>query len=276
MKKNIFLVIILFFFQSQAQKISGKIVDKENEPIKNARVGIESEEIGDISDENGNFQIDFSNIEKNKNLKVVVSEFQPFEIKISDFINSAHQIILKEKFINIEPVIINPKKYILRNFGTSNSKTNYCGYDSEKKDKIFNEYAIKISNKRHLKIKNINVNIVNFKLNKPAVLIFDIQNAKNGFPDDSQSLANETLKLELTEDDIRNNKVSLNVEDKNIWTNQDFFVLVRVDENLDGRLYFGGNIFAFSKNTYYRNYFGDWKKFSVGEPSINVDVLIQK
>lgn len=276
MKKNIFLVIILFFFQSQAQKISGKIVDKENEPIKNARVGIESEEIGDISDENGNFQIDFSNIEKNKNLKVVVSEFQPFEIKISDFINSAHQIILKEKVINIEPVIINPKKYILRNFGTSNSKTNYCGYDSEKKDKIFNEYAIKISNKRHLKIKNINVNIVNFKLNKPAVLIFDIQNAKNGFPDDSQSLANETLKLELTEDDIRNNKVSLNVEDKNIWTNQDFFVLVRVDENLDGRLYFGGNIFAFSKNTYYRNYFGDWKKFSVGEPSVNVDVLIQK
>ena len=63
---------------------------------------------------------------------------------------------------------------------------------------------------------------------------------------------------------------------KNIKRNEDFFVLVRVDESLNGKLYFGGNIFAFSKDTYYRTYFGEWKKFSTGEPSINVDVQIEK
>ena len=51
---------------------------------------------------------------------------------------------------------------------------------------------------------------------------------------------------------------------------------MRVDESLNGKLYFGGNIFAFSKDTYYRTYFGEWKKFSTGEPSINVDVQIEK
>ena len=70
--------------------------------------------------------------------------------------------------------------------------------------------------------------------------------------------------------------ISFDVNEKNIWTNEDFFVLVRVDESLNGKLYFGGNIFAFSKDTYYRTYFGEWKKFSTGEPSINVDVQIEK
>ena len=84
------------------------------------------------------------------------------------------------------------------------------------------------------------------------------------------------MALTFTEKDIVNNKLTLDVSDKNIWTNQDFFVTVRVNEDFKGKLYFGGNIFAFSKNTYYRNYFGVWNKYSVGEPSINTDVLIEK
>lgn len=266
----------MFFNVNNAQIILGKIFNEELKPIENVRIGIEDEEIGDISDINGNFKIDFTNIDKNKYLKVIVSEFQPFKVKISDFIDSKHEIFLKEKIINIETVNINPKKYISKNFGTSNSKRAYCGYDSEKKDKILREYAIKVENKRHLKIKNINVSIIDFKLNKPATLIFDIQNSKNGFPDDSQSLTNETLKLVLTENEIKNNKGTLNIADQNIWTNQDFFILMRIEEDFDGRIMFGGNIFAFSKDTYYRNYYGEWKKFSAGEPSINVDVLIEK
>ena len=146
----------------------------------------------------------------------------------------------------------------------------------KKKDRLFNEYAIKVENKKHLKVKTINVNIVTFEVKGSATLIFDIQNASNGFPDDKKSLTNETLKLTINKNDIKNNKVSLDISDKNIWTNEDFFVLVRVEESLNGKLYFGGNIFAFSKNTYYRNYFGEWKKYSTGEPSINVDVQIEK
>lgn len=272
MKKILKLLTILIFTINYSQIISGKVINQEKNPIQGARIGIENTEKGDLTDDNGNFHLDISNIDKNKKLKIYVSEFLPFEIRISDFINSSGEIILTEKVINIEPVNIKPKKYRYKNFGTSNSKTRYCGYDSEKKDRLFNEYAIKVDNYKRLKIKKINVHIVDFNVNDSATLIFDIQNSTNGFPDDSKSLANETLKLKITKKDIVNNIVSIDISDKNIWTNQDFFVLVRVDENISGKLYFGGNIFAFSKNTYYRNYFGEWKKFSSGEPSINVDV----
>ncbi|WP_188051463.1 hypothetical protein [Flavobacterium sp. GP15] len=125
-------------------------------------------------------------------------------------------------------------------------------------------------------IKKLNINIVNYKIEKTATFIFDIQGDKNGFPDDKQSLINENLQLTVTENDIKNNKVSLDISDKNIWTDKDFYVTVRIAEDFKGKLTFAGNIFAFSKDTYYRNYFGEWKKFSVGEPSINVDVILQK
>lgn len=276
MKKITFVLTFLLSIFGYSQIISGEIFNQDKKPISGARIGVENTDFGDLSDENGNFQIDLTNFDKNSSLKIYVSEFQPYNIKISDFLNSDRKIILTEKVINIEPININPKKYKFKNFGTSNSKTNYCGYDSENKDRLFREYAIKVENKKHLKIKRINVNIVDDSFINSATLIFDIQGSKNSFPDDQKSLTNETLKLTFSKNDIKNKMISLDVSEQNIWTNEDFFVLVRVDENLKGRLYFGGNIFAFSKDTYYRNYFGKWNKFSTGEPSINVDVQIEK
>ena len=276
MKNITFILIFLISILGYSQIISGKITDIDNKPISGARIGIENTDFGDQSDENGNFEIDFTNFDKNSNIKVLISEFQPYKIKILDFINSDKKIVLTEKIVNIEPVNINPKKYKFKNFGTSNAKTIYCGYDSEKKDKLFREYAIKVENRKHLTVKKINVNIVNDSFIDSATLIFDVQGSKNDFPDDTKSLTSETLKFTFTKNDIVNKKISLDVSDQNIWTNEDFFVLVRVEDNLKGKLYFGGNIFAFSKNTYYRNYYGEWKKYSAGEPSINVDVQIEK
>lgn len=271
------LLFLLISITFQAQKISGKILDENSNPISEARIRIENEEIEDLSDSNGNYTIDITTIDETKTLKVIVNEYEPFTVKISDFIKSQnHNINLKKKIIYLEPVVINPKKYVLKNFGTSNSKKSYCSYNTNDPNEIFNEYAIRIENKKKLKIKNINVNIVDYKFEKTATFIFDIQGDKNGFPDDAQSLVNEPLKLTVTENDIKDKKVSLDISDKNIWTGKDFYVLVRIAEDFKGRLNFGGNIFAFSKDTYYRNYFGQWKKFSVGEPSINVDVMIEK
>ncbi|CAA9203689.1 hypothetical protein FLA105534_04869 [Flavobacterium bizetiae] len=278
MKKIEFtLLFLLLTVTFQAQKISGKILDQNNNPLSEARIGIENQEIGDITDSNGNYTIDLTNIDKTKSIKVIVNEYEPFKVTITNFLESEnHTIILKKKIINLETVVINPKKYVLKNFGTSNSKKTYGGFDSSEPDDIFKEYAIKIKNKKNLKVKNININIVDYKFEKNVIFIFDIQNEKDGFPDDAQSLVNDPLRLIVTENDIKDKKVSLDISDKNIWTDKDFFVLVRIADDFKGQFSFGGNIFAFSKDTYYRNYFGKWKKYSGGEPSINVDVMIEK
>lgn len=62
---------LLFFFTfisifNYSQKIKGIIKNSENKPIENARIGIENENIGDLTDSNGNFNVDFTNIDKSK------------------------------------------------------------------------------------------------------------------------------------------------------------------------------------------------------------------
>ncbi|MFH7001398.1 carboxypeptidase-like regulatory domain-containing protein [Flavobacterium bizetiae] len=278
MKKIEFtLLLLLVTVTFHAQKIAGKILDENDNPIPEARIGIENLEIGDITDSSGNYTIDLTNVDKTKIVKVIVNEYELFKATIADFIKlQNHTIILKKRIINLETVVINPKKYVLKNFGTSNSKKTYGGFDSSEPDDIFKEYAIKIKNKKNLKVNKININIVDQKFEKNVTFIFDIQNEKDGFPDDAQSLVNDPLRLTVTENDIKNKKISLDISDKNIWTDKDFFVLVRIADDFKGQFSFGGNIFAFSKDTYYRNYFGKWKKYSGGEPSINVDVMIEK
>jgi hypothetical protein len=278
MKKiKLTLLFILITISFQAQKISGKILDENNNPISEVRIGIENEEIGDVTNSDGSYTINLTNIDENKNIKVLGSEYDLFLIKISDFIKSQnYNIKLKKKIIQLETVVINSKKYVHKNFGTSNSTKPYGTFDSYDPNDINSEMAIKIKNKKKLKIKTLNINIVDYKIEKTATFIFDIQGDKNGFPDDKQSLINEPLQLTVSENDIKNKKVSLNITDKNIWTDKDFYVTVRIAEDFKGKLTYAGNIFAFSKDTYYRNYFGEWKKFSVGEPSINVDVMIEK
>ncbi|NML69676.1 carboxypeptidase regulatory-like domain-containing protein [Chryseobacterium sp. RP-3-3] len=270
-----YLFILLATANLSAQKISGTIFSEKHQPIADARIGIENEDIGSITNEEGKYVVDLTGIDRNRILKVYVNGYEPFYVKISDFeALQKYDISLNKKIFEIENVNITPKKYIQKNFGTRNSKRGYCGYDSEDPKKIFREYAIKIKNRRKLKVKKINLNLSFFAIEKPVTLIFDIQQSAGDFP--GKSVVSETLKLTIAKEDIRDNTISLDVNDKSIWLNGDFFVSVRVSEDFRGKLFLGGNIFAFSKNTYYRNYFGEWKKFSAGEPSINVDVLIEK
>lgn len=278
MKKiKLTIIFILITISFQAQKISGKILDENNNPISDVRIGIENEEIGDVTNSDGNYTIDLTKIDENKNVKVLGSEYNLLIIKISDFIKSKkYNIVLEKKIIQLETVVINSKKYVHKNFGTTNSAKPYGTFDSNDPNDINKEIAIKIKNKKKLKIKSLNINIVEYKIEKTATFIFDIQGDKNGFPDDKQSLINEPLKLTVTESDIKNKKISLNLTGKNIWADKDFYVTVRIAEDFKGELTYAGNIFAFSKDTYYRSYFGEWKKFSTGEPSINVDVMIEK
>ena len=144
MKKIKFtLLFILITITFQAQKISGKILDENSNPISDVRIGIENEEIGDVTNSEGNYTIDLTNIDENKNVKVLGSEYDLFIIKISDFIKSKkYNIIVKKKIIQLETVVINSKKYVQKNFGTTNSTKPYGTFDSNDPNDINREIAI--------------------------------------------------------------------------------------------------------------------------------------
>lgn len=267
-------MLLLNFFYSQ--NIAGTVYDTDNKTISGVVIGIEGQNRGDITDENGSFDVDLTNIDKSGNLIAYLGGFEPYKIKISDYLNhNNHDIILKEKVTDIQQVVLIPQKTYTKNIGEDKkSKTRYCGYDSKKNKALFNEFAIKIKNNKKLKIKNININVCDYKIETPISLIFDIYKSKKDLP--GESVLTETLSKEVTNADIKNNTISLDISDKNIWLDEDFFVSVRTANDFKGYIYFSGNIFTFSQKTYYRVYYGDWKEFSSGVPSINLDVLIKK
>ncbi len=277
MKKIIIVCsLLLLFNNSYSQIISGTVYSSDKKSVSGVIIGVEGQNMGDVTDERGAFSIDLTGIDKSKNLIAYLGGYEPYKIKTSDYLdNNNHDIILTEKTVNIEQVILTPQKTTLKNLGENKkSKIRYCGYDSRKDNALFNEFAIKIKNKKHIKIKNININICDYKIETPINLVFDIYKSDNDLP--GESLINETLLKEIKGDDIKNNVISLDVSDKNIWVDEDFFVSVRTANDFNGYVYFSGNIFTFSQKTYYRVYYGDWKEFSSGVPSINLDVLVKK
>ena len=74
MKNITFILIFLISILGYSQIISGKITDIDNKPISGARIGIENTDFGDQSDENGNFEIDFTNFDKNSNKNLYLFE----------------------------------------------------------------------------------------------------------------------------------------------------------------------------------------------------------
>jgi len=277
MKKIILISLLFLLFNTiRSQNISGVVYDGDQKAVSGVVVGVEGQNTGDITDEDGAFSLDLTQVDKNKNIIAYLGGYEPYRIKVSDYLMSNnHNITLTEKVVNIQQVVLTAQKTSPKNIGEDKkSKTRYCGYDSRKNKALFNEFAIKIKNKKRIKIKNININVCDYKIESPITLVFDIYSVKNDLP--GESLISQTLSKEITNTDIKDNVISLNVSDKNIWLDEDFFVSVRTANDFTGYLYFSGNIFTFSQKTYYRVYYGDWKEFSSGVPSINLDVLVKK
>ncbi len=275
--KTKFILFFLFAFSIiNSQIISGKIIsDENNQAIPFARIGVQEENIGAIADENGNYKIDLSNIDKSKKITVQLGGYISFEQKIQDFINlNNHNIILKEKVSEITEVILNPKTYENKNFGVNaKAKKMVFGFSSnESNENLYREFAILFSNKKKLKIEKINLNIAVFKTDKPIVLNFNIYSLKDKQP--GESILSENLTVELTADKIKDGTFSFDLSDKSIWINkEDFFVSAQIMSGFKGDFGFNAALF---KTVYVRTFYNKWEKITIASPAINVDVKIEK
>jgi len=276
MKSKFIYFLFLFSTIINAQIINGKIISNETkQSIPFAKIGVDNEIIGAIADENGNYSIDLTNISKDNFIIVEYGGYQTFKSKIDDFINSKNHIIpLKEKVHTIEEVVINPKKYLNKNWGTNaKSKKILFGFNPARtKEDKSKEFGVLFTNSKKVKIDKINLNIVDIKTDKPIVLDFNIYSRDGKFP--SQSIINQKLSIVLTKEKIINNTFTFDISDLNIWVDkQDFFISVQVMNGFDGWLYLSG---ALMKSVYYRNFYGPWTKLTVAGPAINIDVKVEK
>ncbi|MGE8554207.1 MAG: carboxypeptidase-like regulatory domain-containing protein [Chryseobacterium jejuense] len=273
--KFIFFSLLLFSFVN-AQVISGKIISNENnQVIPYARIGVENENIGALTDENGNYSIDLSTIDQSKKIIVQLGGYNSFEQNIKDFIHSNnHTIILKEKVNEIAELKIAPKTFESKNIGVkSKAKNMLYGFSSNGSNQTaYREFAIPFSNKKRLKIEKIHLNIAKFKTDKPIVLNFNIYSNKNKQP--RESILLENLTTELTADKIIDGTFTFDLNDYSVWVDKEYFyVSVQVMSGFKGDLGFSA---ALLRTVFERTFYSNWEKIIAGSPAINIDVRIEK
>lgn len=272
MKQLNILFFLLSVFIANAQTISGRILS-ENQPVSYAKIGVDGEKIGAIADQEGNFSINFDNIDRSKMVKIEVAGFEPYKTPVSDFVKSNPQNIqLKEKVHNISEVKINPKKLVDKNWGV-NTKTKSIMYSvsPEKSDNFLHELALAFTTKKRTKLQKINLNIAGMKADRSIVLSFIIYSSKDGMPG---AIMNETqISAALTKDKIVDDTFSIDVSGENIWLQGDFFVSMQVMNSFKGYLTISATPF---RSGFLREYFGDWQKVSIIAPAINIDVKVDK
>lgn len=267
---------LLLFSLVNSQVISGKITSGENsQVIPYARIGVENENIGALTDENGNYTIDLSNTDHSKKIIVQLGGYNSFEQNIKDFISSNnHNIILKEKINEIAELKIVSKTFESKNIGVkSKAKNMLYGFSSNGSSQTaYREFAIPFSNKKRLKIEKIHLNIAKFKTDKPIVLNFNIYSKKNKQP--GESILLENLSTEITADKIIDGTFTFDLNDHYVWIDkEDFYVSVQVMSEFKGDFGFSA---ALLRTVFERTFYSSWEKITAGSPAINIDVRIEK
>jgi hypothetical protein len=182
-KTSVLFAFFLSFFMN-AQTISGKILSKEeNHPIPYAKIAIDNQNAGTIADENENFKIDLTSVDKNKTLQIQVVGFEKFTISVGEFLKqNLGNIFLTEKVKDIEEVKINQTKLVKKNWGI-NTKTKriQMGHNPSKEIKNQSkEVAMLFKTNKKTKIEKININISRFESDKPVFIRFTIYDKNPG------------------------------------------------------------------------------------------------
>lgn len=275
MKKINLLPLLLTTSIYYSQTISGTVISKnENQPVSYAKIGVDKENIGVITDENGNFTIDLSKANTSNKIKVEVAGYEPFSETVANFVKQDQQkIYLKEKVKNIQEVVLKTKKLVDKNWGV-NTKTKSVMYSVNpafKKEDFLGETALEFKASKKSKIKNINLNIASITADRPVIMRYTIYNEKNGLP--NESILDEEITVELTKDKIVDGTFTLDVNDKNIWVQGKFFVGIQFLREFEGRLNISAALF---RTGYIRKFYDEWKKMTIAAPAINIDVKVDK
>ncbi|WP_139418749.1 alpha/beta fold hydrolase [Chryseobacterium mulctrae] len=275
MKKPNFTLLLFTAGFYYSQTISGTVISKnENQPVSYAKIGVDKENIGVITDENGNFTIDLSKANTSNKIKVEVAGYEPFTETVANFVKQDQQkIYLKEKVKNIQEVVLKTKKLVDKNWGV-NTKTKSVMYSVNpefKKEDFLGETALEFKASKKSKIKNINLNIASITADRPVIMRYTIYNEKNGLP--NESILDEEITVELTKDKIVDGTFTLDVNDKNIWVQGKFFVGIQFLKEFEGRLNISAALF---RTGYIRKFYDEWKKMTIAAPAINIDVKVDK
>ncbi|WP_105002580.1 carboxypeptidase-like regulatory domain-containing protein [Tenacibaculum sp. SG-28] len=244
MKNILFIITFLstYNFSFSQKLLKGKIYDFERViPIEYCNIGVENKDLGSLSNSNGEFSLDTSQIAKNDTILFSHLGYKNFKVsfkKLKEKLKTKDTLFLSSSSIVLDDVKIENYKF---------SKKMIYGYDfrhprvnwSFKNFRSGSEICRYFENKNILIIDKLifQVNKNELKNLKLRVNFYDIVNGK----------PNEKLNIEdiFIETKHHQGRLKFNLKNYNIILDSDFFIsLEAVDVEGNGEFLFGGEWFG--------------------------------
>lgn len=112
MTRILFLILVLFGqVAANAQSISGKLFDENQNPLPYVNIGFVGLNKGSISSSNGTYHIDISGVDSEKTLRFTSVGFESVEFKVKELKTKQTEhlnITLKKRIFNIQEVVVKP------------------------------------------------------------------------------------------------------------------------------------------------------------------------
>jgi hypothetical protein len=141
-------LFIIFSYAADAQSISGVVLDsKTNQPLPYVHIGVLNKNMGVISHDNGKFEIDLSNADKNDELVFSMLGYESVKKKIGDISQNYIEIKLIEKAEQLKEVIVRNKKPKPIKLGRFTPSGTTIGHSMFQEFGLGGEWGLRIFNK---------------------------------------------------------------------------------------------------------------------------------
>jgi len=262
---SIFVLLASYLY---AQTIRGRVVDSLNIPIQYTSIGIQGQNIGTVSDENGYFSLALPPLQEDSKIIISNIQYKPKEYTLKDFvrlINTKKQIVLEENKRFLDEVVVTPqqlKKAVLGNKVTSSRIE--AGF---KNNELGSEVGVKIK----IKNKPTYIDSFNFSITSceydSLFFRFNIYDIKNGIP--NKNLLSENIYFSTEK---KKGKITVDLTEYDIVVDQDIIITIEYIKELGkGGLNFSAGLLG--KKVYHRQTsFSNWKKTGVISLGFNMDV----
>ncbi len=277
---SVFLIIIsmvLVIVTVKAQTIQGKVIEnKSYAPIAFVNIGIPDKGIGTVSDIDGSFKLDLTNLTEDQLILFSIIGYEKTQMRISELneylMDSILVIKLKEKSFQLDEVVINPKKWKHKIIG--NETTTQRISFSFLNNNLGNEFGTKMKIRKN---KDTYLEEFNFSIayNKCDSLYFrlNIYDIEDGYPNNNLLKQNIIIKT-----NIKNGVVSVDLSPYQIYVQDDIIVSLEwlrdLCSNANSELGFSASLFG---NAYDRSRsFEGWGKISVATPGMWMKVRYEQ
>lgn len=249
-------IYIIYYSVSFSQTYSVQLIDKHSgAPIEYANIGIVNKNIGTVSNNKGEFNIELSSKYDNDTLYISCIGYERKAYSISNFKNSYRNtdrliVELQPKIYVLEEIVVKPTNmriYTLGNFCIENSTYGNAFYSN----KLGTEIGVLVNlpdNKNNAYLQKFRFYVGKFTFDKFPVRL-NVYDLKNGKP--NENILREPIYIEVN----RTGEYIIELEKYEIITSGDFFISLeyyRVPDIKEGELIFCSVEKKDKGNSYYR------------------------